>query len=180
MNVAGSGGFNPAFIRDGELVQIFNCGEEYTGEEEESEDQEETNYNGGTILSIDGEGNMYGYYVDAAGMVKPFIFTNDDKLVYVDEIFTCGGGGKKIAQTDLYPAMCCSNDGKVIVGGGLGSDPNIGNYNYPVINTNQTLMPLRTLKTFATTLASATQVATSFISMANILQLRFMQQMVLS
>ena len=29
--------------------------------------------------------------------------------------------------------MCCSNDGKVIAGGGLGSDPNIGNYNYPVI-----------------------------------------------
>lgn len=29
--------------------------------------------------------------------------------------------------------MCCSNDGKVIAGGGLGNDPSIGNYNYPVI-----------------------------------------------
>ena len=76
---------------------------------------------------------MYGYYADAAELVHPFIFTNDNKLVYVDEIFTCGGGGKKIAQTELHPAMCCSNDGKVIAGGGLGSDPNIGNYNYPVI-----------------------------------------------
>ena len=28
LNVAGSGGFNPAFIRDGELIQLFNCGEE--------------------------------------------------------------------------------------------------------------------------------------------------------
>ena len=133
LNVAGSGGFNPAFIRDGELVQLFNCGEEYTGEEEESEDQEETNFNGGTILSIDGEGNMYGYYVDAAGMVKPFIFTNDDKLVYVDEIFTCGGGGKQIAKTDLSPAMCCSNDGKVIAGGGLAGDDSGVTWNYPVI-----------------------------------------------
>ena len=133
LNVAGSGGFNPAFIRDGELVQLFNCGEEDNGEEEESEDQEETSFNGGTILSIDGEGNMYGYYVDAAGMVNSFIFTNDNKLVYVDEIFTCGGGGKKIAQTELHPAMCCSNDGKVIAGGGLGSDPRNGSYKYTVI-----------------------------------------------
>ena len=132
-NTAGSGGFNPAFIRDGELVQLFNCGEEDNGEEEEGENKEETNFNGGTILSIDGEGNMYGYYADAAELVHPFIFTNDNKLVYVDEIFTCGGGGKKITQTDLYPAMCCSNDGKVIAGGGLGKDPNIGKYNYPVI-----------------------------------------------
>lgn len=132
-NTAGCGGFNPAFIRDGELVQLFNCGEEDNGEEEESEEQIERNFNGGTILSIDGEGNMYGYYADAAELVHPFIFTNDNKLVYVDEIFTCGGGGKKIAQTELHPAMCCSNDGKVIAGGGLGSDPNHGSYNYPVI-----------------------------------------------
>lgn len=133
LNVAGGGGFNPAFIRDGELVQLFNCGEEDYGEEEEGENKEETNFNGGTILSIDGEGNMYGYYADAAELVHPFIFTNDNKLVYVDEIFTCGGGGKQIAKTELYPAMCCSNDGKVIAGGDLGKDPNIGNYNYPVI-----------------------------------------------
>lgn len=135
LNVAGSGGFNPAFIRDGELIQLFNCGEEDNGEEEESEGQEETNFNGGTILSIDGEGNMYGYYTDAAGMVNPFIFTNDNKLIFVDEIYTCAGGGKKFTQTetDLYPAMCCSNDGKVIAGGGLGSDPRIGSYNYPVV-----------------------------------------------
>ena len=132
-NTAGCGGFNPAFIRDGELVQLFNCGEEYTGEEENGESKEEPNFNGGIIQSIDGEGNMYGYYADAAELVHPFIFTNDDKLVYVDEIFTCGGGGKKIAQTELHPAMCCSNDGKVIAGGGLGSDPRIGSYNYPVI-----------------------------------------------
>ena len=76
---------------------------------------------------------MYGYYVDAAGIVNPFIFTNDDKLVYVDEIFTCGGGGKQIAQTDLYPAMCCSNDGKVIAGGGLTGDGSGVTWNYPVI-----------------------------------------------
>lgn len=133
LNVAGGGGFNPAFIRDGELVQLFNCGEEDYGEEEEGENKEETNFNGGTILSIDGEGNMYGYYTDAAELVHPFIFTNDNKLVYVDEIFTCGGGGKQIAQTELHPAMCCSNDGKVIAGAGLGKDPKIGNYNYPVI-----------------------------------------------
>lgn len=132
-NTAGCGGFNPAFIRDGELVQLFNCGEEDNGEEEEGEEHIERNFNGGTILSIDGEGNMYGYYADAAELVHPFIFTNDNKLVYVDEIFTCGGGGKKIAQTELHPAMCCSNDGKVIAGGGLGSDPNHGSYNYPVI-----------------------------------------------
>lgn len=132
-NTAGCGGFNPAFIRDGELVQLFNCGEEDNGEEEEGEEHIERNFNGGTILSIDGEGNMYGYYADAAELVHPFIFTNDNKLVYVDEIFTCGGGDKKIAQTELHPAMCCSNDGKVIAGGGLGSDPNHGSYNYPVI-----------------------------------------------
>lgn len=148
LNVAGSGGFNPAFIRDGELVQLFNCGEEDNGEEEEGDNQIERNFNGGTILSIDGEGNMYGYYADAAELVHPFIFTNDNKLVYVDEIYTCAGGGKKFTQTetDLHLAMCCSNDGKVIAGAGLGSDPRIGNYNYPVIKYESTFTAVKNIE----------------------------------
>lgn len=148
LNIAGSGGFNPAFIRDGELVQLFNCGKEDNGEEEEGDNQIETNFNGGTILSIDGEGNMYGYYADAAGMVNPFIFTNDNKLIFTDEIYTCAGGDKKFtqAETNLYPAMCCSNDGKVIAGGGLGSAQGIGAYNYPVIKYESTFTAVKNIE----------------------------------
>lgn len=97
LNVAGSGGFNPAFIRDGELVQLFNCGDE---EDYEGEDETTTvNFNGGTLLSIDAEGNMYGYYVDADANQMYFVYTADGKVV-------AGGGVTSDGQVAFnYPAI---------------------------------------------------------------------------
>lgn len=134
VNVAGTGGFNPAFIRDGELVQLFNCGEEEDNEGEEED--ETTNFNGGHIFSIDAEGNMYGYYVDAENNNLFFVYTADGKLEYTDDLYTCGANGKRFkrAEQGLNPAYCCSADGKVIAGGGMATDEITGyDYNYPII-----------------------------------------------
>ena len=68
LNVSGRGGFNPAFIRDGVLVQLFECGEEDSPEEE-------VNFNGGYIQTIDANGNMYGYYADPNNIPYFFTFT---------------------------------------------------------------------------------------------------------
>lgn len=126
MNVSWRGGFNPAFMRDGKLYQIFSCGEE-------GEAEEEANFNGGPILAIDANGNMYGYYTDLNGETKYFIFTAEGKLEYASDMPVCADkNGNKFGVNDkgLYPVTDCSEDGKVVVGAGVGSSP-FGAYNYP-------------------------------------------------
>lgn len=129
MNVSWRGGFNPAFMRDGKLYQIFSCGEE-------GEPDEDANFNGGTILTIDANGNMYGYYMDGEGDTKYFVFTFNEetvKLEYVNEPVVCADkDGNRFGAYDkgLSPVSDCSKDGKVIVGAGVG-DLGFGQYNYP-------------------------------------------------
>lgn len=144
LNVAGSGGFNPAFIRDGELVQLFNCGDE---EDYEGEDETTTvNFNGGTLLTIDAEGNMYGYYVDADANQMYFVYTADGKLEYTDDFYTCGANGKRFSSMEqgLNPAYCCSADGKVVAGGGVTSDGQV-EFNYPAICYDESVTSVKTI-----------------------------------
>lgn len=126
MNVSWRGGFNPAFMRDGKLYQLFSCGEE-------GEPDEEANFNGGTILTIDANGNMYGYYMDGEANAKFFVFTADNKLEYVSGDIVCADkNGNRYGAYDkgLSPVSDCSEDGKIIVGAGIG-DLGFGVYNYP-------------------------------------------------
>ena len=138
MNVAGSGGFNPAFVRDGKLVQLFDCGEEASYEDyddESGEDESEVNFNGGVIQSIDANGNMYGYYVTAEDENTYFIYTADGKLEYTDNLYSCAtkdGVKYNPSSNGLNPLWDCSEDGTVLVGGGVGS-MGFGAYNYPAL-----------------------------------------------
>lgn len=126
MNVSWRGGFNPAFMRDGKLYQLFSCGEE-------GEPADEANFNGGTILTIDANGNMYGYYTDQDGATKYFVFTADGKIEYASGTPVCADkDGNRIGAyaNGLSPVIDCSEDGKVLVGAGIG-DLGFGAYNYP-------------------------------------------------
>ena len=51
MNTSATGGFNPAFIRDGRLVQLFDCA-----------DPDTPSFDGGICNNIDAAGNIYGYF----------------------------------------------------------------------------------------------------------------------
>ncbi len=115
-NTASTGGQNPAFIRDGKLYQLFNCGEAETP-------YEEWTFGGGIISSIDCNGNMYGYFQlqMGEGEYKFFKFTPDNKMVYLDNLVICAtADGTQITQGGQmgYP-QSVSDDGKVIVGGGV-------------------------------------------------------------
>lgn len=136
-NTAGIGGQNPAFIRDGKLIELFKCGDERT---EDTPDDVYGNTDGGICNSIDNEGNIYGYYAEAYGnsyfsmsyFVVPagcdyaiFLdeaYTNNDfpEEFYTDEWFRCGGNGRAYTNDDsnIYSLLDCSDDGKVFVGGG--------------------------------------------------------------
>ncbi len=128
VNIAGTGAFNPAFVRDGKLVQLFNCGEE-------SDPDETKNFNGGQIMTIDANGNMYGYYVDASAITKGFVYTSGGKLEWTDNIYSCASkDGVRFASSDkgLPSVLDCSEDGYVVVGAGIGAN-DLGQYNYPVL-----------------------------------------------
>lgn len=116
MNVAGSGGFNPAFIRNSKVTNLFDCGEPYTGD-----DDVYVNFNGGIASSIDTEGNIYGYYMENDGeTTKYFMYTPAGELVYTDDLVICAGGGHKYGMYDpMYSVLDCSDDGSVVVGGGV-------------------------------------------------------------
>ena len=108
---SGSGGFNPAIIRDGRMLQIFDCGDE---------GDEDRNFNGGIANSIDANGNVYGYYQLADSSAKFFCLTNKDELVYLDDFIVCADkNGTKYPQSfgSLSHALDCSEDGSVVVGG---------------------------------------------------------------
>lgn len=133
MNVSGCGGFNPAFIRDGKLYQVIDCGEEATYEDEEEPD---VNFNGGILISADASNNLYGYYQEADGYsYKYFMLTHDDQLVYLDQLVICADkGGKQYAQSTagIPYVMSVSDDGQVIVGGKVGSD-GVEQFNTPAV-----------------------------------------------
>ncbi len=120
VNFSNTGGQNPAFVRDGKLYQLFDCGEE-------GKPYEEWNFNGGIINSVDKHGNMYGYYVlppvgdEDQGEMKYFKFTTDNKIEYLNTLVVAAAAdGMQITQNCgiSYP-QAVSEDGKVIVGGGV-------------------------------------------------------------
>lgn len=138
MNTAGIGGHNPAFIRDGKLIELFDCGPERTWD---TPDDVYGNTAGGICNSIDNMGNIYGYYDEASGdyyvssryFVVPagcdyavFLaddYTNDSfpQEYYTDNTwYICGGNGKSYTRSvsHLQSLLDCSDDGSVFVGGG--------------------------------------------------------------
>lgn len=129
LNVSGRGGFNPAFIRDGILVQLFECGEEDCPEEE-------VNFNGGYIQTIDANGNMYGFYADAATNTPYFFtYTADGKLVWNEDAVLCAdkaGNTYPLYYEGMYPMWDCDEAGTVFAGAGTG-DLGFGPYNYPML-----------------------------------------------
>ncbi|MGN0221989.1 MAG: T9SS type A sorting domain-containing protein [Prevotella sp.] len=111
VNTAGSGGQNPAFIRDGKLWQLFNCGEV---------DDDYKNFNGGIVKCVDTQGNMYGYYQLEDASVKYFKYTTDNKLVYVDIMVTAVTDDGTLvgnSESGIQTVLDASADGSVKVGG---------------------------------------------------------------
>lgn len=107
MNQAENGGSNPAIIKDGRLINIFEC----------SEEEDNQNFYGGHCSSIDKDGNVYGYFAEADGSVKYFIYTPDGETKVQNASLACGSGGKTYGMGDLlYSALDCSDDGNVVVG----------------------------------------------------------------
>lgn len=138
-NVADCGGYNPAFVRDDKLYQLFNCGEILYGEDPEVPDPI-NNFNGGTILTIDANGNMYGYFTEEDCVTtRGFVFTKDNKLIFSDKIYSCAdAAGNKYEQSshNLATLADCSEDGTVLVGAGLNSMMDgMVLYNYPKVTT---------------------------------------------
>lgn len=137
MNVAGIGGQNPAIIRDGKLIELFDCGEERTFD---TPDDVYGNTEGGICNSIDNQGNVYGYFVepldDYTSTIFYFIVPADcDYAIFLNEGYTdvdfpneywqdswyrCGGNGMHYSNEDshLLNLLDCSDDGRVMVGGG--------------------------------------------------------------
>ena len=140
LNVSGRGGFNPAFIRDGVLVQLFECGEEDSPEEE-------VNFNGGYIQTIDANGNMYGYYADPNNIPYFFTFTADGKLVWNEDGTLCADKAGKtypLYYEEMYPMWDCSEDGTVFVGAGTGN-LGFGAYNYPMLAYDKSVSAISTM-----------------------------------
>lgn len=124
MNTAETGGQNPAFIRDGKLMQLYDCNNDAT-----------YTFNGGICNSIDANGNIYGYFVDDNMENTYFIYKADGTMEYVDNMTICGtkdGTRFKQATGSLYNTLDCSEDGKVIVGGGVELS-DMGTYNVPAL-----------------------------------------------
>lgn len=112
LNVSDCGGFNPAFFKDGKLMQIFNC---------DSEVYEDRNFNGGICSSVDANNNIYGYFMlNDAETMKYFVYTAEGKLEYLDALYVCADkDGNKFGMYEhgLYSAQDCCADGSVVVGG---------------------------------------------------------------
>lgn len=111
VNTSDTGGQNPAFIRDDKLMQLYDCADEST-----------YTFNGGICNSIDADGNIYGYFTDDELNTTYFVYTADGKLEYADKLTVCGtADGVRFGQQtgSLAYTMDCSEDGSVIVGGGV-------------------------------------------------------------
>lgn len=124
VNTADCGGQNPAIIRDGKLMQIYNC-----------DNPDTYTFNGGICNSIDAAGNIYGYFQDDNMYTTYFVLTADNKLEFVDDWLVCGtADGKRFAQQTygLPYTLDCSDDGSVIVGGSI-ADIGFGMFNAPAL-----------------------------------------------
>lgn len=121
MNEAGCGGSNPVIIRDGQLIQIFDCGEE-ASYDEDGKPTHSVNFNGGMCSTVDANNNVYGYYQTSDLSMLNFIFTPENELIYIDEFASCGSktGERFGINMDLpLQPVCCSHDGSVVAGGVL-------------------------------------------------------------
>lgn len=131
VNQAWCGGQNPAIIRNGEMIQLFDCDKVVDEEEESTGD-----FNGGICNSIDANGNVYGYFQEPDGSMKYFTYTADGKLVYHNNDFvTCGdknGNTYNTSSEGVSYVLDCSEDGTVVAGAGLGST-GFGTYTYPML-----------------------------------------------
>lgn len=132
MNVSGCGGFNPAFIRDGKMYQLFYCGEKF-------DSLDDRNFNGGVIQSIDANNNMFGYFQEEDGYtLTNFCFTTDGELKILNDTYTCSdknGNWFTVLSNGLNPAFDCSEDGSVVVGATV-TDLGFGAYNMPALVIN--------------------------------------------
>lgn len=134
VNTADCGAQNPAFIRDGKLIQLFNC------DNDRDEEGNAQNFNGGICNSIDANGNIYGYFVDGNNYQKNFVFTSDDKLVYYDNKVVCAAKDGTLFESSsngVAYVLDCSEDGQVVVGAGVGAWE-MGTYSYPMLASNDT------------------------------------------
>ena len=119
MNEAGCGGSNPVVIKNGQLIQIFDCGEE-AAYDEDGNPTHAVNFNGGQCTSVDADNNVYGYYQTENLQMLNFIFTPDNELIYIDEFASCGSNtGDRFGLNMGLPLqpLCCSHDGNVVAGG---------------------------------------------------------------
>lgn len=138
MNTAGIGGHNPAFIRNGELIELFDCGDERTYD---TPDDVYGNTEGGLCNSVDNQGNIYGYFVEPVDEMSAVmnyfvvpadcdyaVFLADDYSndafpddYWMDDWYICGGNGMGFTKDHghLYSLLDCSDNGQVFVGGGV-------------------------------------------------------------
>lgn len=124
MNTSETGGQNPAFIRDGKLMQLYDCNNEAT-----------YTFNGGICNSIDANGNIYGYFLNDDMNYTYFIYKTDGTMEYVDNMTICAtkdGTRFNQATGSLSYTLDCSEDGSVVVGGGVGVTE-MGAYNVPAL-----------------------------------------------
>lgn len=133
-NRADCGGWNPAIIRNGELIQLFNCDKYY-------DEEHYANFDGGLCWSIDCNNNVYGYFIDVYGSTKYFVYTADGKLEYIDSYThcatkqgTCYGGSFQ----DLGEVIDCSEDGTVVAGGISAITPIGDSYAQPALAVDAT------------------------------------------
>lgn len=132
VNTAENGGQNPAIIRDGKLIQLYDCNTEKT-------------FNGGVCTSIDANGNVYGYFQGDDLAYKYFVYNTEGKLVFFDSLVTCATeDGTTIGQSQFGVSyiLDCSHDGKVVVGAGIGS-LGFGSYTYPVLASDDSKTAIR-------------------------------------
>ena len=136
-NTSGCGGFNPAFLRNGVLVQLFQCGEEVEYDDE-GNPTTEVNFNGGRIEGIDSNNNMYGWYMDADLNTAYFVYTADGKLEYTDVLATCADNeGNTHGYAKFGNCYDCSEDGKVLVGSAV-KTTDFGQYEVPCLAYDDT------------------------------------------
>lgn len=134
VNQSESGGQNPAIIRNGVLMQVFDCALDV------NEEGDFQNFNGGICNSIDANGNVYGYFQEGDLTYKNFVLTADDKLTFFDSFVTCAAAdGTTFDQSSngVSYVLDCSDDGSVIVGAGVGYWE-MGTYSYPMLASDDT------------------------------------------
>ena len=118
MNTSATGRSARLFIRDGRLVQLFDCA-----------DPDTPSFDGGICNNIDAAGNIYGYFNHEVGSEGSasyyFVYTADGKLEFTDTWYICGTKDGKTRFPQYYNGltnvMDCSDDGKVVVGGTMES-----------------------------------------------------------